>query len=76
MGEDVSDLGWAEFGYLLSCGRDFPMIEGFNPKIRMRRTQTVMEGAENCDFRFELSGHDGSSRPVAEEIKPKAKFHK
>ena len=48
------DLGLAEFGYLLSCGRDFPMIEGFNPKIRMRRTQTVMEDAETCDFRFEL----------------------
>ena len=74
--EMYQDLGLAEFGYLLSCGRDFPMIEGFNPKISMQRTQTVMEGAENCDFRFELPEHDGSSSPVAEEIKPKHTFYK
>ena len=44
--------GLEEFGYLLSCGRDFALIEGFNPKIRFVRTQTIMEGAPFCDFRF------------------------
>jgi fumarate reductase iron-sulfur subunit len=48
------DLGLTEFGYMLSCSRDFPMVEGFNPKIIMHRTQTIMEGAKTCDFRFEL----------------------
>ncbi len=41
-----------EFGFLLSCGRDFALMEGFNPKIRFTRTQTIMEGAPFCDFRF------------------------
>ena len=44
--------GLREFGYCLSCCRDQPFIEGFNPKIRFQRTQTIMEGAPICDFRL------------------------
>jgi hypothetical protein len=47
-------LGIPEVGALLSCNRDFSLVEGFNPAIRLTRTQTVMEGASHCDFRFEL----------------------
>ena len=39
-------------GYYLSCGRDAAFAEGFNPDIRMTRTQTIMQGAAFCDFRF------------------------
>jgi fumarate reductase iron-sulfur subunit len=46
--------GLGDFGYILSCARDFPLIEGFNPKIKFTRTQTVMEGADFCDFRLSL----------------------
>ncbi len=42
--------GLEEFGYLLSCGRDYALFEGFNPDINFSRTQTIMEGADNCDF--------------------------
>jgi fumarate reductase iron-sulfur subunit len=48
------ELGILELGYLLSCARDFAMVEGFNPRIKLTRTQTIMEGAEHCDFRFKL----------------------
>jgi fumarate reductase iron-sulfur subunit len=48
-------IGMPELGLLLSCHRDYAMIEGFNPKIRFSRTQTLMEGAKQCDFRYELS---------------------
>ncbi|MGW8250880.1 MAG: L-2-amino-thiazoline-4-carboxylic acid hydrolase, partial [Anaerolineales bacterium] len=47
-------LGIPELGALLSCNRDFSLIEGFNPQVRLRRTQTIMEGADYCDFRFVL----------------------
>jgi fumarate reductase iron-sulfur subunit len=47
-------LGLEEFGYLLSCGRDRAMIEGFNPGIKFTRTQTIMEGGDYCDFRLSL----------------------
>jgi predicted ArsR family transcriptional regulator len=45
-------LGIPEMGALLSCNRDFALIEGFNPDMRLTRTQTIMEGAPHCDFRF------------------------
>jgi predicted ArsR family transcriptional regulator len=47
-------LGIPEVGALLSCNRDFSLVEGFNPAVALTRTQTVMEGASHCDFRFEL----------------------
>lgn len=45
-------LGIPELGALLSCNRDFALIEGFNPGIALSRTRTIMEGAPTCDFRF------------------------
>jgi hypothetical protein len=45
-------LGLADLGGSLSCCRDFSLIEGFNPAITLERTQTLMEGATHCDFRF------------------------
>ena len=45
-------LGIAELGPILSCGRDGAMIEGFNSDIAFSRTQTIMEGATFCDFRY------------------------
>jgi hypothetical protein len=45
-------LGLADLGSSLSCQRDFALVEGFNPEIRLTRTQTIMEGASHCDFRF------------------------
>jgi hypothetical protein len=45
-------LGIPELGSVLSCGRDFALGEGFNPGLRLTRTQTIMEGAPFCDFRY------------------------
>ena len=45
-------LGIPELGALLSCNRDFSLIEGFNPDVTLTRTQTIMQGASCCDFRF------------------------
>ncbi|MHC4990176.1 MAG: L-2-amino-thiazoline-4-carboxylic acid hydrolase [Planctomycetota bacterium] len=45
-------LGIAHLGPVLSCNRDFCFAEGFNPELELERTQTIMEGAPHCDFRF------------------------
>lgn len=45
-------LGIPELGALLSCNRDFAMSAGFNPDLSLTRTQTIMQGASHCDFRF------------------------
>lgn len=50
--EFYKELGLPELGYLFHCNRDFAMIDGFNRKIALARTQTIMEGAAHCDFRF------------------------
>jgi hypothetical protein len=47
-------LGIPELGAVLSCGRDFALGEGFNPGLKLTRTQTLMEGASHCDFRYRL----------------------
>ncbi len=50
--EMYARLGLADLGGALSCARDAALIEGFNPAIELTRTQTIMEGATHCDFRF------------------------
>ncbi len=45
-------LGLKKLGSLLSCGRDFKFMDGFNPEIELIRTKTIMEGADICDFRY------------------------
>ena len=52
--EMYAHLGIPELGKMLSCDRDYALIEGFNPDIELTRTQTIMEGADICDFCFEL----------------------
>lgn len=47
------DLGIPELGALLSCNRDYALIEGFNPGVSLTRSQTIMEGASFCDFRYQ-----------------------
>lgn len=46
--------GIPELGAVLSCNRDAALIQGFNPRVTFARTQTLMEGATHCDFRYEL----------------------
>lgn len=50
--EMYRDMGLGEIGDLLSCNRDGAFCVGFNPDIEMTRTQTIMQGASHCDFRF------------------------
>jgi len=50
--EFYKELGEPELGFLLVCGADFTMAEGFDPDIRLTRTQTIMQGASHCDFRY------------------------
>jgi hypothetical protein len=47
-------LGVKKFGYCLSCNRDAPLIRGFNSRMKLFRTRTIMEGAASCDFRITL----------------------
>jgi hypothetical protein len=50
--ELFQELGLPELGALIHCSRDFAMAEGFSGEVELKRTQTLMQGASHCDFRF------------------------
>jgi hypothetical protein len=54
------EMGAPELGFLLTCSSDFPMTEGFGQDIQLTRTQTIMQGASHCDFRYALKKREGS----------------
>lgn len=60
-------LGLEALGATLSCNRDGSLIEGFNPNVRFTRTQTIMAGADHCDFRFDLDESPAES-PVETQV--------
>jgi len=56
--ETYHALGIAELGKTLSCARDGAFIEGFNPKARLTRDQTILGGAPRCTFRYDFDAKD------------------
>jgi hypothetical protein len=50
--EFYKELGAPELGFLMVCTADFAIAEGFGPDVRLTRTQTIMQGASHCDFRY------------------------
>ena len=63
--EMYRSLGMGELGAVLSCNRDYSLVEGFNPEIELVREQTIMQGAPCCTFRYarkaSSAGDTGSS---------------
>jgi len=62
-------LGLADLGASLSCERDAALVQGFNSDIQLTRTQTIMEGAPCCDFRFRL--REPSEPPADQATEPR-----
>lgn len=60
----IKECEWARYylehhprvGYLMACSGDEWQYRGINPRIRMQRTQTLMEGGALCDFRIYVAG--------------------
>ena len=52
--EMYREMGIPELGAIFSCNRDGALMEGFNADAVLRRTQTIMNGASHCDFRYTL----------------------
>ena len=50
--ETYKAMGLGEIGHLLSCNRDGAFCEGYDPKLKLERSQTIMQGASHCDFRY------------------------
>jgi hypothetical protein len=50
--ETYKAMGLGEIGALLSCNRDGAFCEGYDPKLKLERTQTIMQGASHCNFKY------------------------
>ncbi|HCI86979.1 MAG TPA: 2-amino-thiazoline-4-carboxylic acid hydrolase [Dehalococcoidia bacterium] len=56
--EMYRSLGYGDLGEIFSCTRDFEFCSGFNPEVQLVRTQTIMQGASHCDFRYSMDKSD------------------
>jgi hypothetical protein len=45
-------MGLGEIGHLLSCQRDGTFCEGYDKRLTLKRSQTIMQGAAHCDFDY------------------------
>ena len=45
-------MGLSEIGHLLSCQRDATFCEGYDKRLSLKRSQTIMQGATHCDFDY------------------------
>jgi hypothetical protein len=61
--EFYNKIGAPELGFLLTCSADFPHAEGFGANVQLTRTQTMMQGASHCDFRYALRKNEKDILP-------------
>jgi hypothetical protein len=50
--EMYRDMGLGGIGHLLSCQRDGTFCEGYDRRLKLKRSQTIMQGATHCDFEY------------------------
>ena len=46
------DLDEPELGYCAVCHADYAVAKALHPKLNLKRTKTLMQGAECCDFLY------------------------
>lgn len=46
----------ADIGYAVVCNPDYGVASGFNPKLKLIRTKTLMQGQECCNLRYVMEG--------------------
>ena len=59
--QHFKELGESELGYIMCCSGDRAIADHL-PGVSLRRTQTIMEGAHHCDFRWHIE--PGAKVPV------------
>ena len=48
--KSMRELGAEDIGYILNCKHDPEMCQRIHPKLRLRKTKTLMEGDDYCDY--------------------------
>jgi hypothetical protein len=60
--ETYRAMGLGDIGDLISCNRDSAFCEGYDPRIKLTRTQTIMGGASHCDFRYRAAPEEAAKQ--------------
>jgi hypothetical protein len=47
-----NDLDAPDLGYLLHCKQDFPATPAIHPNMKLKRSKTLMESHDCCDFEY------------------------
>ena len=70
--EMYREMGLAEIGHLLSCARDGTFCTGYDSRIQLTRTRTIMQGASRCDFsyRWVEGAEDEAGQPACASAGP------
>ena len=53
-------IGEPEFGALLTCELDPPMTAAIGGGLTLERSETIMNGARRCDFRWRMKQRESS----------------
>jgi L-2-amino-thiazoline-4-carboxylic acid hydrolase len=65
--EMYHEMGLGEIGHLLSCARDSLFIAGYDPRVQLTRTTTIMQGGARCDFRYRMDEAANTSSAAPRE---------
>jgi len=60
--EFYKQLGLVELGYRIHCSRDHAAVAGVSDQLELSRSQTIMQGAACCDFRFRKKVPPGAEK--------------
>ena len=58
--ETYMEMGLGRIGHLMSCNRDGTFCQGYDPRIKLERKQTLMQGASCCTFRYRFEPENPS----------------
>lgn len=50
--ETFKEMNAADLGYIMICHPDFATVQTYHPKIKLKRTKTLMQGNSCCDHTF------------------------
>jgi hypothetical protein len=48
--KSMRELGAEDIGYILNCKHDPEMCQHIHPKLKLKRTKTLMNGDDYCDY--------------------------
>jgi len=46
------EMGAADIGYLWNCKPDFALVQAMHPRLKLKRSKTLMQGDDCCDFTY------------------------